>query len=149
MNSGEMLANEVLQRFFTDAMITVMVLLALLLYAKPLYASTYINTVVRPIIGRQIVSEMHVDAYDLWRLPGTRVSTGYWLEKDGTQYDGEFVDGSMTGDGALSFPDGTTKTGTFVFGKMFGHGTIYAKDGSVVSEGEFWADELRSPPTEN
>ena len=60
------------------------------------------------------------------------------------EYDGEWVDGVMHGEGTLKMGDGGQYEGTFENGAMSGVGMRRWKDGATYS-GQFAAGEVRSP----
>ena len=63
--------------------------------------------------------------------------------KDGTKYEGDFVDGNFEGHGVLTYAkkQGSFE-GEFKGGKKHGHGKLTKPDGSVV-EGEWVDDEYK------
>uniref|UniRef100_A0A674KBQ8 MORN repeat containing 1 n=1 Tax=Terrapene triunguis TaxID=2587831 RepID=A0A674KBQ8_9SAUR len=68
---------------------------------------------------------------------GRKHGHGKLLFKDGSYYEGEFVDGEIMGNGLRYWAStGNTYSGQFVSGELHGHGVIQYKDGGKY-EGEF------------
>ena len=44
--------------------------------------------------------------------------------KDGSRYEGEFLDGEITGKGERRYPDGSVYTGEFRLGEKHGYGEM-------------------------
>ncbi|XP_032639447.1 MORN repeat-containing protein 1 isoform X2 [Chelonoidis abingdonii] len=68
---------------------------------------------------------------------GRKHGHGKLLFKDGSYYEGEFVDGEIMGNGLRYWAStGNTYSGQFVSGELHGHGVMQYKDGGKY-EGEF------------
>ncbi|KYO31431.1 MORN repeat-containing protein 1 isoform X1 [Alligator mississippiensis] len=71
-----------------------------------------------------------------WRQ-GKKHGHGKLLFKDGSYYEGEFVDGEILGNGLRYWASsGNTYSGQFMLGELHGHGVMQYRDGGKY-EGEF------------
>ncbi|XP_051844732.1 MORN repeat-containing protein 1 isoform X3 [Antechinus flavipes] len=78
---------------------------------------------------------------------GKKHGHGKLLFKDGSYYDGEFVDGEIFGMGQRYWSStGNTYTGQFVLGELHGHGVMIYKEGGKY-EGEFYQGMREGPGT--
>ncbi|CAI5782802.1 Hypothetical predicted protein [Podarcis lilfordi] len=95
------------------------------------------------------VKELRRDGYGVYVYPnsffqyegewkqGRKHGHGKLLFKDGSYYEGEFVDGEIKGNGLRYWAStGNTYSGQFLFGELHGHGVIRYADGGKY-EGEF------------
>lgn len=57
-------------------------------------------------------------------------------------YEGEFVDGAITGLGILTFDDGTKYMGTFDMGELDGKAAIYNSEGYKIKSGQFISGKM-------
>jgi hypothetical protein len=57
--------------------------------------------------------------------------------KDGSRYDGEFVDGEITGQGERVYADGSVYKGAFLNGEKHGYGEIQYKKTKEWYKGEW------------
>lgn len=61
--------------------------------------------------------------------------------KDGTYYEGQFMNGEINGNGYKFFSSSSAKyTGQFLNGEMHGHGIMYYKNGNVY-EGQWYKNK--------
>ncbi|XP_077168507.1 MORN repeat-containing protein 1 isoform X2 [Paroedura picta] len=68
---------------------------------------------------------------------GKKHGHGKLLFKDGSYYEGEFVDGEIVGNGFRYWAyTGNTYSGQFHYGELHGHGVMQYKDGQIY-EGDF------------
>ncbi len=68
-------------------------------------------------------------------------SKGVFTLKDGTSYEGSFVEGEMEGQGLKRWPDGSTCSGTFHLGEIEGHGVQILSSGEKYEGG--WLQNRR------
>ncbi|XP_040591033.1 MORN repeat-containing protein 1 isoform X2 [Mesocricetus auratus] len=113
-------------------------------------AATGGRTAASPQLSRQSPGRPPRDGYGVYVYPnsffryegewkgGKLHGHGKLLLKDGSYYEGEFVDGEITGEGYQHWAwSGNTYSGQFVLGEPQGHGVMKYKAGGYY-EGEFF-----------
>ena len=65
-----------------------------------------------------------------------------YIWRDGSRYEGPFLDSEIQGDGRYFWPDGSTYEGALHNGKRHGHGIFTAADGITKYEGQ-WVEGKR------
>jgi hypothetical protein len=75
-------------------------------------------------------------------IKGVMEGKGQYTYKDDKRlYDGEFVNGEMTGKGVILYSNGTRYEGEVVNGKRNGKGVLY-KDNDTYKEEGIWKDDV-------
>uniref|UniRef100_A0A8C6XKS2 MORN repeat containing 1 n=1 Tax=Naja naja TaxID=35670 RepID=A0A8C6XKS2_NAJNA len=86
--------------------------------------------------GRYVYPNSFFKYEGQWKR-GKKHGHGKLLLKDGSYYEGEFVDGEIVGHGLRYWAStGNTYSGQFLFGELHGHGVLHYGNGSKY-EGEF------------
>ncbi|XP_054857869.1 MORN repeat-containing protein 1 isoform X2 [Eublepharis macularius] len=86
--------------------------------------------------GHYIYSNSFFEYEGEWK-DGKKQGHGKLLFKDGSYYEGEFVDGEIVGNGFRYWAyTGNTYSGQFLYGELHGHGVMQYKDGRKY-EGDF------------
>ncbi|XP_060115660.1 MORN repeat-containing protein 1 [Heteronotia binoei] len=86
--------------------------------------------------GRYIYPNSFFEYEGEWK-EGKKHGHGKLLFKDGSYYEGEFVDGEIVGNGFRYWAHtGNTYSGQFLYGELHGHGVMQYKDGQKY-EGDF------------
>ena len=74
---------------------------------------------------------MYVGVYEKGRLNGA----GRFIDKDGDQCTGRWLDGRMSGETFCRYTDGSIYAGEYYLGKKDGYGIRIAADGRIIREG--------------
>lgn len=94
-----------------------------------------INFVSQNTLGKRIVNELAISNGEIYRI--SNFSNDYFSKPDGTEYKGEFLTRTITGNGEYKTADGIVYNGFFVVGKLYGQAKVYAPNGEIIYEGSF------------
>ncbi len=118
--------------------------------AKPGYASWHGTTTV--YLGKSNTLMAHLDEYTSvdyrdgqWR-GGIVTGEGTFVESDGTEYTGSFVNKLFHGKGTIRYHDGTKYSGDWFEGKMHGKGALNLPNGDIYI-GDFRDDQFNGDGT--
>ena len=101
----------------------------LLLFNKVKYIGNFVDDI--PNGKGKMISLLDGSEYDGDIVQGKKEGKGILKFKDGTEYEGEFKDDNFNGNGVLKYYNGRKYEGTFKDGKMDGNGKFTWEDGKI------------------